>query len=52
MADELSNEYPFFGWQLRLESFLRFGRHPDGIFSTEQNEFGYGERLRLPSLGD
>lgn len=43
VADALSDEYPFLAWLLRLESFRRFGYDPDGVFSTAQDEFGFGE---------
>jgi hypothetical protein len=43
VADGLSDEYPFFAWLLRLESFRRFGYDPDGVFSTAQDEFGFAQ---------
>jgi len=43
VADALSDEYPFFAWLLRVESFRRFGYDPDGIFSSRQDELGFAE---------
>ena len=43
VADALSDEYPFFAWLLRVESFRRFAYDPDGGFSTAQDEFGFGK---------
>jgi hypothetical protein len=41
VADALSDEYPFFAWMLRFESFRRFGYDPDGVFSAAQDAFGF-----------
>jgi hypothetical protein len=43
VADALSDEYPFFAWLLRFESFRRFGYDPDCVFSAAQDEFGFTE---------
>jgi len=43
VADALSDEYPFFAWLLRLESFRRFGYDPEGVFSAAQDEFGFAD---------
>ncbi|MGA2206544.1 MAG: hypothetical protein ABSG10_07410 [Terracidiphilus sp.] len=41
IADGLADEFPFFAWLLRAESFNRFGYDPDGVFSKGQDEFGF-----------
>ena len=41
IADALCDEYPFFAWLLRALSYQKFGYDPDGVFSTEQDEFGF-----------
>jgi hypothetical protein len=41
VADALCDEYPFFAWLLRYESFRRFGYDPDGVFSPRQNSYGF-----------
>jgi len=43
VADALCDEFPFFAWLLRAESFRRFGYDPDGVFSSQQDEFGFVE---------
>ncbi len=43
VADAMSDEFPFFAWLLRAESFHRFGYDPDGVFSSSQNEMGFAE---------
>jgi hypothetical protein len=43
VADALCDEFPFFAWLLRVESFRRFGYDPDGAFSPRQDEFGFAE---------
>lgn len=43
VADALSDEYPFFAWLLRFESFSRFGYDPDGVFSSSQDAHGFAE---------
>lgn len=43
VADALSDEFPFFAWLLRFESFHRFGYDPDGVFSPTQDNFGFVE---------
>ena len=41
IADALCDEYPFFAWLLRALSYQKFGYDPDGVFSKEQDEFGF-----------
>lgn len=41
LADAVCDELPFFSWQLRAESFRRFGYDPDGVFSERQDENGF-----------
>jgi len=41
IADALGDEYPFFAWMLRAMAFQRFGYDPDGVFSPNQDEFGF-----------
>ena len=43
VADALCDEYPFFTWLLRYESFRRFGYDPDGAFSSQQDALGFAE---------
>src|SRR6266849_3113116 len=43
VADALCDEFPFFAWLLRFESFSRFGYDPDGVFSSSQDSFGFAE---------
>ena len=43
VADALCDEFPFFAWLLRFESFHRFGYDPDGTFSPHQDAFGFSE---------
>ena len=43
VADALCDEFPFFAWLLRVESFRRFGYDPDGTFSPRQDKFGFAE---------
>jgi hypothetical protein len=43
VADALCDEFPFFAWLLRFESFSRFGYDPDGVFSSGQDKFGFTE---------
>ena len=54
IADALCDEFPFFSWLLRLESFRRFGYDPDGVFSTEQDKFGFakGHSFEAVANGD
>ena len=42
IADAMFDEYPFFAWLLRAESFVRFGYDPDGVFSAQQDAYGFG----------
>lgn len=41
IADAICDEFPFFSWLLRAEAFRLFGYDPDGVFSTEQDDFGF-----------
>jgi hypothetical protein len=41
IADALCDEFPFFAWLVRAESYRRFGYDPDGVFSSHQNQFGF-----------
>ena len=41
VADALSDEFPFFAWLLRAESFRLFGYDPDGVFSAQQDDLGF-----------
>jgi hypothetical protein len=41
IADAMCDEFPFFAWLVRAESYKRFGYDPDGVFSSNQNEFGF-----------
>ena len=41
IADALCDEYPFFAWLLRAISYQKFGYDPDGVFSNDQDKFGF-----------
>ncbi len=41
IADALCDEYPFFAWLLRALAYQKFGYDPDGVFSSERDEFGF-----------
>jgi hypothetical protein len=41
IAEALADEYFYFVWQLRVESFRRFGYDPDKIFSRRIDELGF-----------
>lgn len=41
IADALVDEFPFFAWLLRSDSFRRFGYDPDGVFSPRQDELAF-----------
>jgi hypothetical protein len=41
VSDALCDEFPFFAWLLRAESYRRFGYDPDGVFSSSQDAFGF-----------
>jgi hypothetical protein len=41
ISDAMCDEFPFFAWALRYEAFKRFGYDPDGVFSLEQDAFGF-----------
>jgi hypothetical protein len=43
IADALCDEFPFFAWLLRAESFHRFGYDPDGVFSPHRDGFGFSK---------
>lgn len=43
IADAICDEFPFFAWLLRVESFRRFGYDPDGVFTPRQDKFGFAE---------
>jgi hypothetical protein len=43
VADALCDEYPFFAWLLRYESFKRFDYDPDGVFSPRQDALGFAD---------
>lgn len=43
IADALCDEFPFFAWLLRAESFRRFGDDPDGVFFATQDTHGFTE---------
>ena len=43
VADALCDEFPFFAWLLRFESFRRFGYDPDGVFSPSHDGFGFAQ---------
>jgi hypothetical protein len=43
VADALCDEFPFFTWLLRFESFHRFGYDPDGVFSSHQDQLGFAD---------
>lgn len=43
VADALCDEFPFFAWLLRAESFRRFGYDPDGVFSGSRDRIGFAE---------
>ena len=46
VADALCDEFPFFAWLLRADSFRRFGYDPDGVFSRTQDQSGFAEGHR------
>jgi hypothetical protein len=41
IADGIVDEFPFFAWLLRAKAFALFGYDPDGVFSSERDEFGF-----------
>jgi hypothetical protein len=41
VADALVDEFPFFAWLLRANSFARFGYDPDHVFSAKIDKFGF-----------
>jgi hypothetical protein len=53
IADALSDEFPFFAWRLRAESFRLFGYDPDGVFSPTQDENGFasGHTCEVVDIG-
>lgn len=46
IADAMADEFPFFAWLLRAESYNRFGYDPDGVFSKAQDQLGFGPRKK------
>jgi len=44
VADALAEEYFYFSWLLRLESFKKFNYDPDQVFSSKINEYGFKNR--------
>lgn len=42
VADALVDEFPFFAWLLRAESYRRFGYDPDRAFAVDQDHDDYG----------
>jgi hypothetical protein len=41
IADAVCDECPALTWLLRAQAFLRFGYDPDGVFTAEQDSFGF-----------
>ena len=41
IADAASDEYPWFAWLLRAESFLLFGYDPDAVFDGKIDPLGF-----------
>lgn len=41
IADAICDEFPFFSWLLRAETFRRFGYDPDGVFGDAHDEYGF-----------
>ncbi len=41
IADAMADEFPFFAWRLRAESFRRFGYDPDGVFGEGHDGLGF-----------
>lgn len=41
IAEALADEYFYFAWLLRRESYLRFNYDPDLVFSEETDEYGF-----------
>lgn len=46
VADALVDEFPFFAWLLRANSFARFGYDPDKVFSENVDEYGFSRKHR------
>jgi hypothetical protein len=53
VADALVDEFPFFAWLLRANSFLKFGYDPDRVFSAKGDEYGFsgGHKYRIIRAG-
>jgi hypothetical protein len=41
IAEALADEYFYFSWLIRLESFKRFGYDPDRVFCSRTDEYGF-----------
>ena len=41
IAEALADEYSYFAWLLRCESFKRFDYDPDLVFCKKIDEFGF-----------
>ena len=41
IADALCDEFPFFAWRLRVESFNRHGYDPDRVFGERCDPLGF-----------
>jgi hypothetical protein len=41
ITDAMCDEFPFFAWLVRAESYKQFGYDPDGVFSSNRDEFGF-----------
>lgn len=52
IADSLCDEFPFFAWLVRFESFRRFGYDPDAVFSSRQDEFGFAEGYSFETIAN
>jgi hypothetical protein len=54
IADAMCDEFPFFAWLVRAESFRRFGYDPDGVFALSRDEFGFipGRACQILARGD
>ena len=52
VADALVDEFPFFAWLLRAESYRRFGYDPDSVFSNGSDDYGFqnGRQCRVIGL--
>jgi hypothetical protein len=41
IAEALADEYFYFAWLIRFESFKRFNYDPDSVFCSKTNEYGF-----------